>query len=154
MFKRFFTRNHSEKSRMIEESVYEIVADELSRDEKRPGLWAKAMALSEGDKDKVESIYIKLRAISISDEMKLKQEAEDLASKAILDEKKRQTHDPYGGEQVNKGRFAIYIKNERYHVVDTDDFFSPDEINDLLKCGYKYVTNVQASSKEEALYKV
>lgn len=57
---RFFTKNRSSKKRIIEEWVYEQVADELGNGEIRKGLWTKARGLSEGDTNKCESIYYSL----------------------------------------------------------------------------------------------
>ncbi|MFS1438718.1 hypothetical protein [Shewanella sp. 10N.286.48.A6] len=75
MFKRLTTKNYSSKKRIIEESIYEIVAEELSKGEKRIGLWTKAIGMSEGNVDKAESIYIQLRANSLYDEAHLYQES-------------------------------------------------------------------------------
>lgn len=68
---RFFTKNKGSKKRIIEEWVYECVAEELEMGEIRKGLWTKARGLSEGDANKCESIYIQLRAESIVDEAKV-----------------------------------------------------------------------------------
>ncbi|XDF76660.1 hypothetical protein AAFX60_007630 [Aliivibrio fischeri] len=78
---RFFTKNRSSKKRIIEEWVYERVADELSVGEIRRGLWTKARGLSEGDKNKCESIYIQLRAESIVDEAKILNEAREIVAR-------------------------------------------------------------------------
>ena len=78
---RFFTKNRSSKKRIIEEWVYEQVADELGIGEIRKGLWTKARGLSEGDTNKCESIYIQLRAESIVDEAKVLNEASELVAR-------------------------------------------------------------------------
>ncbi|MEZ8306795.1 hypothetical protein AB6C40_23530 [Vibrio splendidus] len=78
---RFFTKNRSSKKRIIEEWVYEQVADELGIGEIRKGLWTKARGLSEGDTNKCESIYIQLRAESIVDEAKVLNEACELVAR-------------------------------------------------------------------------
>lgn len=78
---RLFTKNRNSKKRIIEEWVYEQVADELDAGEMRKGLWTKARGLSEGDSNKCESIYIQLRAESIVDEIKLLSEANELQIK-------------------------------------------------------------------------
>ena len=38
--------------RMSEEALYELVAKELDTGERRPGLWAKALAESDGNREK------------------------------------------------------------------------------------------------------
>jgi hypothetical protein len=55
--------------RLAEEQLYQIVVDEIKRDEKREGLWAKALVEAEGDKEKTQALYIKLRVQSLKDEL-------------------------------------------------------------------------------------
>ncbi|WP_198593579.1 hypothetical protein, partial [Vibrio breoganii] len=74
MLKKLFIKNGFAKGRIIEEHIYELVAEELSRGEKRIGLWTKALALSDGSHSKAESIYIRLRAESIVDEARINEE--------------------------------------------------------------------------------
>jgi hypothetical protein len=56
------------QSRLIEEKMYEQVAEELASGNIRQGLWAKALATEAGDEDKTRSCYIKLRVQSLVDE--------------------------------------------------------------------------------------
>lgn len=46
---------------MTEEQHYEAVLDEASKEPRRKGLWAKALALCDGDQTRAEHCYIKLR---------------------------------------------------------------------------------------------
>jgi len=55
--------------RLSEEILYEKVAEELERNEKRKGLWLKAKSQSGGDDNVAESIYIELRKQSLVDEI-------------------------------------------------------------------------------------
>ena len=48
--------------------LYEYVTDELEEDSLIKGLWAKAIAHSEGNNDKAKSLYIQYRVQSIKDE--------------------------------------------------------------------------------------
>ena len=48
--------------------LYEYVIDELEEDSLIKGLWAKAIAHSEGNNDKAKSLYIQYRVQSIKDE--------------------------------------------------------------------------------------
>ena len=66
MFKKF--KLNSSINRLIEEKLYEIVADEMDRNEIRKGLWAKALAQAGGDDVKVKGKYISLRVESLRDE--------------------------------------------------------------------------------------
>ena len=52
-----------------EEIIYASVLEELEKGKKKKGLWAKAIADSEGDKDKIEALYIKYRVQSFEDVM-------------------------------------------------------------------------------------
>jgi len=61
--------------RMIEEALYEQVAKEIENGIKRSGLWAKAIATSEGNESKAKALYIGYRVQSLIDEALLEQEA-------------------------------------------------------------------------------
>jgi DNA recombination-dependent growth factor C len=68
---KFQIKNRKSKKRIIEERIYEMVAEELQCGEKRIGLWTKALGQAEGDHAKAEGIYINLRAESMIDEAKV-----------------------------------------------------------------------------------
>ena len=55
--------------RQREELVYKEILIEIQEGIRRDGLWAKALVDAEGDKDKVEALYIKYRAQSLFDEI-------------------------------------------------------------------------------------
>lgn len=52
----------------IDDSIYDQVASELSINQIRAGLMARAIAEADGDKDRTQAIYIKLRAAAIAKE--------------------------------------------------------------------------------------
>ena len=56
-------------SRRIEEKLYEVALDEVENNEIRKGLYAKALSKAEGDKEKADGIYLKLRVQSIMDDI-------------------------------------------------------------------------------------
>ena len=64
-------RRNSAAARLLEEQLYEQVVVELSQGKKREGLWAKAMANSDGLEEKAKSLYIKYRVQSIKDEAEI-----------------------------------------------------------------------------------
>jgi hypothetical protein len=66
MFKRL--RLKSAKSRLVEERLYEMVADEIEAGSIRKGLWAKATAKSNGSESQTKSKYLELRVESLKDE--------------------------------------------------------------------------------------
>jgi len=53
----------AEKKKLNEkgEDLYQVIARELEKDEIDKGLWTQAEAQSDGNPDRVKSIYIKLR---------------------------------------------------------------------------------------------
>jgi len=58
-------------SRLLEEKMYKTVLDELSDGIRRDGLWAKALAKSNGNDGKAKSLYIEYRVQSIKDETEI-----------------------------------------------------------------------------------
>jgi hypothetical protein len=58
-------------SRLLDENIYAQVLSEIENGQRRDGLWAKALANSDGSNEKAKSIYIKYRADSIRDEIAL-----------------------------------------------------------------------------------
>ena len=71
--------------RLVEEKLYEMIAEELSRDEKRVGLWTKALGNAEGDEGKVEGLYIEYRLQSMKDEATVL----EAVIRAVEEEKKK-----------------------------------------------------------------
>ena len=69
MFEKF--KLNSAANRLIDEKVYEQVVNELSQGVKKSGLWAKALANSEGVEEKAKALYIKYRVQAIKDEVKV-----------------------------------------------------------------------------------
>ncbi|GEM_PF-1971670 len=55
---------------MNEDEIYEKVMLEIEKDNKVKSTWAKSLAQSDGDKDKAEAIYIKLRVDILIKEQK------------------------------------------------------------------------------------
>ena len=53
-----------------EELLYEFVADELESGDLNKGLWTKALAETNFEKDKAKAVYVKLRVSSLKAEMK------------------------------------------------------------------------------------
>lgn len=57
--------------RRAEEVLYETVLKELQQGHIREGLWAKALANSDGSDDKAKSLYIGYRVQSIKDDAEI-----------------------------------------------------------------------------------
>ena len=66
----FGLKNSTDRSvdRLLEEKLYEQVAQELNDGKRREGIWAKAIANSNGSDDKAKSLYIKYHVQAIKDE--------------------------------------------------------------------------------------
>jgi len=67
----FENKQRQSSQRLSEESMYEYVIEEISENKIRTGLWAKAIAHSEGNEQHAKSLYIKYRVQSLKDEMEL-----------------------------------------------------------------------------------
>ena len=72
MFDKF--KRSSAAARLLEEQLYERVVVELSQGQRRDGLWAKALADSDGSEEKAKSLYIRYRVQSIKDESEIAKE--------------------------------------------------------------------------------
>jgi len=57
--------------KLAEEQLYEFAAEEIAANNIRPGLWAKAIAESDGDDAKAKARYIKLRVEAMKAEADL-----------------------------------------------------------------------------------
>jgi len=64
-------RRTSAAIRLLEEQLYEQVVHELYIGQRRDGLWAKALANSDGVECKAKALYIGYRVQSIKDEMEI-----------------------------------------------------------------------------------
>lgn len=62
------TQISSQALNLNEDEIYEKIMLEIEEDRKIKGTWARALAQSEGNKDKAESLYINLRVQNIQEE--------------------------------------------------------------------------------------
>lgn len=70
--------------RLTEEQLFEMAAAEIAGNVVRPGLWAQALAISEGDENKAKAKYLILRVQTMKDEALV------LALKEAEEENKKQ----------------------------------------------------------------
>ena len=61
------------ESRRYEEKLYEVALEEVEAGERRKGLYAKALSKADGDTEKADGIYLKLRVQSIMDDIESEQ---------------------------------------------------------------------------------
>jgi hypothetical protein len=67
---------------LLEEQLYEQVVHELGNGQRRDGLWAKALANSDGLEEKAKALYIRYRVQSIKDEIEIHEGVKEEAVKA------------------------------------------------------------------------
>ena len=76
--------------KLAEEQLYEFAAEEIAANNIRPGLWAKAIAESDGDDAKAKARYIKLRVETMKAEADLNQHASESDRQKEADLQKRE----------------------------------------------------------------
>jgi len=101
-------------SRLLDEQIYAQVLSEIENGQRRDGLWAKALAHSDGSNEKAKSLYIKYRADSIRDEIALaaKHEAAEKAKNHAQNDKSAATSGDWSsnnGEAWEKSHTWIHV---------------------------------------------
>ena len=88
-------------SRRREEILYKVALEEVENDEIRKGLYAKALSKADGDKEKADGIYLKLRVQSIMDDIESEQinSREDARAYAAI-----QAHKEFESIEVKSGQ--------------------------------------------------
>ena len=76
--------------KLAEEQLYEFAAEEIAANNIRPGLWAKAIAESDGDDAKARARYIRLRVETMKAEADLQDYASENAHKAEAEQDRRE----------------------------------------------------------------
>ena len=71
------------QARQAEEAMFEQVAAEMAARDIKKGLWAKALALSDGSAERAKALYIKLRVQALRDEAVLKAQQERPQLRAV-----------------------------------------------------------------------
>ncbi len=110
---------------MNDEDLYLEATKEVEGDSKKPALWAKVMALSEGDQEKAKYQYIKLRVTELSDERestkptftKKSVDEFDLKYMPIADFSKiKSISENKVIEMIRDGFYTGQIKNDAWYV--------------------------------------
>ena len=141
-------------SRRREEILYKVALEEVENDEIRKGLYAKALSKADGDKEKADGIYLKLRVQSIMDDIESEQidRREDArAYEAIQAYKKFESIDVKSEppnslftecQEIlgNKGYKLHRSASDEYHIVtgvgDKDlshSIYSSSDLNNIRK---------------------
>ena len=79
MFKLKSSAERSEE-RLLEEKLYEQVAQDLAQGKRREGIWAKALANSNGSQSQAQSLYIKYHVQALKDELHVENEISQQAT--------------------------------------------------------------------------
>lgn len=96
----------------ISQEIYDEVAQELLLNNIKPGLWARALAESDGDEYRAKGAYIKLRALEIQSEIENLQK-EALRRKEAEKRKHNHYYKPVSAKLPKKKRrieYCIFIK--------------------------------------------
>jgi hypothetical protein len=119
-------------ARLIDEQMYEIVVEELQSGVRRNGLWAKALAKSQGDESKAKALYISYRVQSLRDESEIAEAMQEYEA-----EESRNRHQQYQKQQEkeyknNSRKLQIKIKNLRnegysFYLIAQD--FNEESVN-------------------------
>ena len=106
-----------------QEPYYEEALNEMNSGERRPGIYAKALADSMGDEKKVDSLYLKYRAQSIMEEAKRieskKIEAERIEAERIAEEERLEV-ERLEAERLEAERIAELERLEAERIADLE----------------------------------
>lgn len=103
-------------ARLIDEQMYEIVVEELQSGIRRNGLWAKALAKSEGDESKAKAFYISYRVQSLKDESEINEEIKEYEAKGFYDKSTKNSSNLQ--EKIRNFRdegYSFYIIAEEFN---------------------------------------
>lgn len=124
------TQISSQTLNLNEDKIYELIMLEIEEGRKIKGTWAKALAQSDGNKDKAESLYINLRVQNIQEEQQRQIEIRN-------DQEKQAKIVAMGGKELNKQEKDFLNK---YGV----DIFS----SNVIISPYSILINTSSGTKE------
>ena len=132
------------ESRRYEEKLYEVALEEVEAGERRKGLYSKALAKADGDTEKADGIYLKLRVQSIMDDIESEQidrrdneraykalqefrNAEAIESKPDLKTECRELLG-YKGYELHKSTLGEYQVGDKSNPI-----YSSKDLNDIKR---------------------
>ena len=111
-------------SRQREEILYGVALEEVENNEIRKGLYSKAISKADGDKEKADGIYLKLRVQSIMDDIESEQidRREDArVYKAIQELKELESIEVISGQQESLfDECKEMLRNKGYELKKSD----------------------------------
>ena len=125
----------SAAKRLEEEKLYEAVVQELEKGLRRDGLWAKALANSNGNEEKVKALYIQYRIQSIKDEgVVLKEVLAEATRQAKAAAAARQSRVAAAAEAAETSASARRERRARAGVLKRNDvaYVEPPKSNAII----------------------
>ena len=98
--------------RKHETYLYELVMEEIAKNERQKGIWGQAIVKSNGDEKKAEAEYIKLRVESLKDELEI-QEQEEIEKATIQEELDKIAKEEKEKKAKEKAKTKQQIKLEK-----------------------------------------
>lgn len=86
-------KKQSAQARVDEENLYKMVFEEYDKGIIRHGLWAKAVARSNGQPEKAKSLYIEFRVQALKDEIHLTQPPNTVENRDNVEQTVNSAHD-------------------------------------------------------------
>ena len=138
----FGLKNSTESSaqRLLEEKLYEQVAQGLAQGKRREGIWAKAMADSNGQEDKAASLYIQYHVQALKDEMTVK-------NKGF-----KRTTESEEKETARKPRSAY--NSDLEYIIDTivQNTHDKKSTNKTIRPSESFISNIQRFIAGSAIF--
>jgi len=92
--------------KLAEEHLYELAAEEIAANNIRPGLYAKALAETDGNEDAARARYIKLRV----ETMKAEADLQDYAASQSKTELHQRKHNQVGeSKHESRDGFGLFL---------------------------------------------
>ena len=97
--------------RQQETKFFELVMDEIASDKRHKGIWGQAIVKANGDKNKAEAEYIRLRVESLKDELEVikQNEHEEAVIKEEINKKYSEKEKQKQDKPKNKEFKFIFI---------------------------------------------
>ena len=142
-------------SRLYEEKLYEAALEEFENNDIRKGLYAKALSKADGDKEKANGIYLRLRVQSIRDEIDSEQINNRETARAYEELQRIKELDSVSYEESESDKinnelkqkwnawYATYFGkiHEKFRSVDKD------KLDELFKIAASEIDSVQLDTK-------
>jgi hypothetical protein len=114
LFSKF--KQQSALVRLMEEQLYSDVVNELQNGIKREGLWAKAIAKSNGSESKAKFLYIEFRVQSMKDDLELANQLLDIAKSKEAQNKQEEQNSIKRAENVKKELERQKVEQEQQRI--------------------------------------